>query len=128
VRIRVNRREYYRVLIETPPLNSLNCLGMGPCQYLGAQAPLRLTYQGHIRGGDVKCWQTDMIRNTPMLEPGRKRHPLSIIVLCSVGYRRNPRVEKCLRIRAQNIAPQKDKNCDAVPAPTLLYCIPTNFL
>jgi hypothetical protein len=22
--------------------------------------------------------------NTPMLEPGRKRHPLSILVLCSV--------------------------------------------
>jgi hypothetical protein len=24
------------------------------------------------------------IHNTPMLEPGRKRHPLSILVLCSV--------------------------------------------
>jgi hypothetical protein len=23
--------------------------------------------------------------NTPMLEPGRKRYPLSILVLCSVG-------------------------------------------
>jgi hypothetical protein len=26
------------------------------------------------------------IYNTPMLEQGRKRHPLSILVLCSVGH------------------------------------------
>jgi hypothetical protein len=40
------------------------------------------------RGGGVKCWQTNTIYNTPMLEPGRKRHPLSNQVLCSVreGY------------------------------------------
>jgi hypothetical protein len=35
------------------------------------------------RGGR-QLWANDSIHNTPMLEPGRKRHLLSILVLCSV--------------------------------------------
>jgi hypothetical protein len=37
-----------------------------------------------------QLWANDSIYNTPMLEPGRKRHPLSILVLCSVGLTEKP--------------------------------------
>jgi hypothetical protein len=56
--------------------------GMGRCQHLRAHAPPRLILQGKGEGGGTSLWATDSIYNSPMLEPGRKRHPLSI--LCSV--------------------------------------------
>jgi hypothetical protein len=42
-------------------------------------------YRSREKGrGGRQLWANDSIYNNPMLEPGRKRHPLSIQVLCSV--------------------------------------------
>jgi hypothetical protein len=34
----------------------------------------------------LQLWANDPIYNAPMLGPGRKRHPLSTLVLCSVVW------------------------------------------
>jgi hypothetical protein len=48
---------------------------------------MRLPAYRSIETGRIgrQLWANGSILNTPMLEPGRKRHPLSILVLCSVG-------------------------------------------
>jgi hypothetical protein len=75
-------REYYRVLIE-PPLLTISTVQPWTMATLERMRPPfpppNVAGRREKGGGSVKCWQTNMIYYTPMLEPGRKRPPSSLL-------------------------------------------------
>jgi hypothetical protein len=97
-----------------PPVIYVYSSGMGRCQYLRAHALPRKRSREKGRGGR-QLWANDSIHNSPMLEPGRKRHPLSIIVVCKYESNHVPR--DLLRMVLMVFIVLANPNSDGQPEP-----------